>query len=296
MTINVYAANWQWLFEDLKRHFTGGNGPLEWYDSTWGWKHHVTASDAPGPAADAWICLRTREAPLSPDPSRTVVMVHDMDRHSIFGYGGYVFTHPEQMQHCEYDVGRLTLMRPIGADDRLTLRSELPPKFTIGWVGRNTGPNKGISLLADACSRLAFDHKVLLLGAQLGPVALELSALPHCEVELIERQPEEPFDFALYQSAYHRMDVLAITSQSEAGPLCLFEALACGVPVVSTDCGWAKEMLAKIAAGPQEMADSLSDYMSHREPMLRRSVRIGHTLQSWVRDCLRLAEEVGCQQ
>lgn len=41
---------------------------------------------------------------------------------------------------------------------------------------------------------------------------------------------------------YRSLDVLLITSAYEGGPMCAIEALACGIPVVSTSVGWMREL------------------------------------------------------
>ena len=43
------------------------------------------------------------------------------------------------------------------------------------------------------------------------------------------------------QRFYDAIDMLVCTSSSEGGPLPVFEAMACGVPVISTDVGLVKE-------------------------------------------------------
>ena len=59
--------------------------------------------------------------------------------------------------------------------------------------------------------------------------------------------------FAGYRADMHAvlnaLDVLVVASSTETGPLVLLEALACGVPVVSTPVGQAPELLADGTAG-----------------------------------------------
>ena len=45
------------------------------------------------------------------------------------------------------------------------------------------------------------------------------------------------------------MDFLAIASSTETGPLVLYQALACGIPVISTPVGQVRELLGDEKAG-----------------------------------------------
>ncbi len=69
--------------------------------------------------------------------------------------------------------------------------------------------------------------------------------------------------FAGYQSnvrAYYRdADVLVLTSVSEGFPTVLMEAQACGLPVVTTDVGGAREIVAAGAVVPRDEPDAIAD-------------------------------------
>jgi glycosyltransferase involved in cell wall biosynthesis len=49
------------------------------------------------------------------------------------------------------------------------------------------------------------------------------------------------YSYDTMQNFYHSIDALVCTSCSEGGPLGVFEAIACGIPVISTDVGLVKE-------------------------------------------------------
>jgi hypothetical protein len=53
---------------------------------------------------------------------------------------------------------------------------------------------------------------------------------------------KQNFTYTNMQEFYDSIDLLICTSITEGGPLGIFEAIACGVPVISTDVGLVKEM------------------------------------------------------
>lgn len=74
------------------------------------------------------------------------------------------------------------------------------------------------------------------------------------------------------QRLYQASDVLLLTSHYEGMPLCVLEALACGLPVVATDVGELGKVIARGKSGelippydPQAMATSLARVIGHRE-------------------------------
>jgi glycosyltransferase involved in cell wall biosynthesis len=66
------------------------------------------------------------------------------------------------------------------------------------------------------------------------------------------------------------LDVLVVASTTETGPLVLMQALACGVPVLSTPVGWAPQLLSDGACGDlcpvndhAAMAEKLTHLLMH---------------------------------
>jgi glycosyltransferase involved in cell wall biosynthesis len=78
---------------------------------------------------------------------------------------------------------------------------------------------------------------VLLTGPARGYVRRELERLgvPHCHLLLSSRGE--------LGSAYHQVDVCLVTSRQEGGPKAALEAMASGVPFVSTRVGQAAELV-----------------------------------------------------
>lgn len=59
---------------------------------------------------------------------------------------------------------------------------------------------------------------------------------------LLSKVSYKDYNYDNIQSFYHSIDILICTSVSEGGPLPVFEAIACGIPVISTDVGLTKEI------------------------------------------------------
>ncbi len=313
MTVNVVARDRGWLFEDLKRHFVAASGP----------DRRVVASDRPRRDADRWIFLRTHEAAATPDPRRTVVQVHDLFDGGLYRPGGrrhravrrsgaVVLTHPGQREILAASGvpldGRPVLCRPLGALSAFTLRRALPESFGVGWVGRpvvHDGTDvKREGWLVEALRRLAPSSppdppappiRALLVGERLEATA---EALAGAGVEARYRHRREtPIED--YPGLYHQLDVLVVTSRMAAGPNSLFEALACGVPVVSTRAGWAETLLRPgengyLVDSVDELAEALTEIRDHREAWFERRDAVrgslrGLTLESWVEENLAAA-------
>lgn len=299
--VNVVAKNRGWLFEDLKDHFYAGADRLG---------VGVACSDEPWPTADAWIYLRTHEAASSPDPSRTVAQIHDMfaddygpdgPRRCVEKCGAVSLTHPDQLALVR-DAGirtptGLCLCQPIGCTaDFRPPESVSREEFTIGWVGRPMSYRgvdiKRCEMAAEIMGTL--EAVYVLIGSGLAEMVRRLGSQ-----SLYFERP--PLAASAYPSIYRQMDALLITSLSEAGPLCLFEALACGVPVVSTRVGWASRMIEDGVNG--YLYDTIPEAIGRLESIRRdidawreRRHSIAttqpHRLEDWIDANLRLALEL----
>lgn len=280
MVVNAWCTNRGWLFEDLKAHFASAG---------------AVVSDHPLSNADAWICIRASESGLAIDPLRTVLQIHDMKTQAAAGFGGYSLVNPDQAgqipQPCRF------LVCPIGAS-RMFSPGGPPSTFTVGWVGRNTGPNKGLEILRHAIAVLWSDVRLILMGQGLSEIARDLRRF--CEVIHLDRG--HGYDHAEAPGWYREMSALIITSRIEAGPLPLFEALASGVPVLSTPVGWASYMIHEGQNGylydtPGELVRLIEQIQSDADLWHGRRYAIRDSLgdlwlEDWIKANLRFAEDL----
>jgi len=311
VAVNVYAEDLGWLLEDLKRHFAALDGPAR----------RVLASERPLKGADAWVALRTQEAGASPDLARTLVCVHDLfdgglyapggPRATVRGAGGLALSHPGQRRILDASGiscdGRVLVERPLGALSIFQLReprSHRSGPFSIGWVGRNH-PRKRLPWFVESVLALApprEELRAVLLGEGLEGAAGSLRAAGvECSLH-----PRDTHPVAEYPRVYQGLDALVITGETEAGPLPLFEALASGVPVVSTPVGWAPLLApedspwVRIAGSPAEIAAHLDELRPYRDEMFERrrdaaALVSNWTLEGWVSEVLQAADALAAQ-
>jgi glycosyltransferase involved in cell wall biosynthesis len=301
--VNVFAKDLGWLFEDLKRHFRR----LDIEGAA------IIVSEEPRPDVDAWVALRTREAHASPDLGRTAVCIHDLfqepnlytragDRCGVHGAGGFVFCHPHQrllLEAAGVRLDRATILeRPIGALTSFTPSDRRNARFTIGWVGRYH-LRKRLDWFVEAVTTFGQDQigfDVVLIGVGLEGAAASLRR--RCiEVRSYSR---EFYPIEEYPRLYRELDLLVITSMTEAGPLTLFEALASGLAVVSTPVGWAPQFsklaprFVRIAETPAEIAHLIGQVEEERDALFRdrrdvAALVCNWSLESWLCEVVQLA-------
>jgi glycosyltransferase involved in cell wall biosynthesis len=140
---------------------------------------------------------------------------------------------------------------PVSPEERARLRRRLGipegvvvvgsfQKDGVGW-GEGEEPKliKGPDLLVEALARLRRRLPVfaLLTGPARGYVK---KGLARAGVPFLHHYLE---DFAELPRYYQCLDLYLVTSREEGGPKSLPESMASGVPVVTTRCGMAEDML-----------------------------------------------------
>lgn len=148
-----------------------------------------------------------------------------------------------------------------------------PGGFTVGFVGRVV-PIKDVKTFIQAIG-IARQTIPELRALIVGPLDEDPGYVAECQelVLLMELADAVRFTGRVnVREYYRRMDVLVLTSLSEAQPLVLLEANCAGIPVVATDVGACRELLEgatpedralgrsgllTLPASPHETADAL---------------------------------------
>lgn len=111
----------------------------------------------------------------------------------------------------------------------IDLKRFKPKDFVVGWIGNIARPLKRFSLAEKIVAQLGIKLKVAGFWKGIGdPEYIDYGDMP---------------DF------YNSIDCLLVTSETEAHPLIVYEAMACGVPVVTTDVGDISETIVDGANG-----------------------------------------------
>jgi asparagine synthase (glutamine-hydrolysing) len=147
----------------------------------------------------------------------------------------------------------------------------------LGFAGRFNDPRKNIGLLLKAVAELrqrGHDVSAVLMGDSAMPEITKLiSSLglgPHVSLRSGLSRSE-------MRDCMQTLDVFVLPSHQEGLCIAALEALACGVPVVSTRCGGPEEFVVPgvtgelVGSDPQDMAAAIARIISDRERRSRLS-------------------------
>ncbi|WP_416149883.1 glycosyltransferase [Salipaludibacillus sp. HK11] len=116
----------------------------------------------------------------------------------------------------------------------LLLESKVNQAFTIGWCGDPEKPMKNYASLYKK---------------------IQASFLRDPNVQFVEAVQKKRRSLKEMPAFYNSLDLLLITSSNEGGPAPALEAYACGIPVLSTNVGYVKEVASPL--GKQFILNSI---------------------------------------
>lgn len=167
----------------------------------------------------------------------------------------------------EERLGRVSQGRRAAARRLLGLTSDQPVVLAIGrheW-------QKGLDVLVDALPRIAVPEPTILIagreGAETGALTAALSASGmEDRVQLLGARND-------IGDLLTAADVLVVPSRSEGLPGTLIEGLALEIPIVASDIGPVREVVAGLSGvslvpveAPNDLATALTKFLQHRPP------------------------------
>lgn len=132
--------------------------------------------------------------------------------------------------------GKIIEYIPNAADDVFfRLKPANHQGFTVGVVGRNYLSGRKGNALRRQIMR-GFPARYIFIGERWEPEVIWAR-----QRSMIAEAHDMPD--GKYQRLFRRLDVLLVTSKDEGGPIPLLEAMAAGIPVISTDVGLASDII-----------------------------------------------------
>ncbi len=159
---------------------------------------------------------------------------------------------------------------PIPVDVAALMPPSTPPRpGLIGFAGRLNDPRKNISALFAAAARARRNGcEVRLIAVGAVPNEATLAAVRKHGLENHVDFPGE-VDHSRLARFYREIDVFVIPSHQEGLCIAGIEAMACGVPVVSTRCGGPEDYVwpgrtGQLVGSSDEMADAIVTLVNDR--------------------------------
>lgn len=142
---------------------------------------------------------------------------------------------------------------------------------TVGFVGRFVDPRKNISLLIDAlglCKQRGQSVQGLFVGSDPTPeIRARIAEWGLCQqITTIDTLAHDELPHL-----FRKLDLFVIPSHQEGLCIAGLEAMACGVPVVSTHCGGPEDFVKHgkngyfVDSTPESMADSILSIITNPE-------------------------------
>lgn len=281
------SARWRDLIAGHDRHIAVGGPPLVGHPLATSKIPFMVwcASDVAADRADRVAAMPVARRAIHNSiimPVLTRMQRRVLDRASVvLGVSSYTV---ERLRRHECPPDGLAVMHIPTDHVRFSAPSEPAPAGVIGFAARFEDPRKNLPMLLEAVSRLRHTGiRLKLAGCQPAQATRALVAALGLDgiVDFVGDVPAEGLpDF------YRSLDVFALPSHQEGLCISGIEAMACGVPVVSTRCGGPEDYVRHDESGllcgfdSASMADSLNAIIQDR-PLRDRLSLAG---QSFVRE------------
>jgi len=135
----------------------------------------------------------------------------------------------------KHNLNKVIYNTPNGVDETFfypKINKKKNDKFVIGWVGKET---------TGGFNKVPIDFKGY--GHVLQPLMRKLKNRKNIELRFVKNDFRNSISREAMIDFYQKLDLFICTSYREGTPNPVFEASACGIPVISTDVGCIPELI-----------------------------------------------------
>lgn len=172
-----------------------------------------------------------------------IITVSDLMNKKLVKYGNKnVLTFPHPINYDRFNIKKdKSILKSLG----------IPDNFIIGFVGR-VSPEKNIPLILNIAKNIK-EASFVIVGD--GPQLEILKNIAPNNVYFIGRKNN-------VEDFYASFDMLLITSTTEGLPLVILEAMACGIPTISSDVGAINEIIINNFNGNLIKCNNINEYIT----------------------------------
>ena len=180
-----------------------------------------------------------------------------------------------------YPAEKMSILKPIEVISRFETK-----KLKLGIVQRGRYEGKGFNFMLRMANYDYLKNFEFLFCGNDWDEVIKLYSSKGIKCSTMDENYEN------YPKVYDLIDYLLIPSLWEGGPMAIPEALAKGVPIISSDVGWAPEFDVEYMFKPNDEQGLLEVLKKIREPLLERRRKVeNYSMKKYTQDLVEIMEK-----
>jgi glycosyltransferase involved in cell wall biosynthesis len=179
-----------------------------------------------------------------------------------------------------YSKEKMSILKPIEIFPAFSLK-----KLKLGIVQRGGFEGKGHNFMISMAEHEYMKNFEFVFCGNNWDEVVNLFRSKNIQCTTVDE------DYENYPKVYDSIDYLLIPSLWEGGPMCVPEALAKGVPIISSDVGWVPEFDIEYLFKPGDENGLLEILKKIREPLLKRRKKIeSYSMKKYTKNLVEILE------